>query len=439
MYPIKGKYSTAKIMTDEVNIDHAAYEQIIKFVNHPVFVNDPIIMPDYHAGAGCVVGFTMKMEDKIIPNIVGADIYCNMAMVYLGKLGWSIQDWLDFDAVVRSSIPMSFKHRAKPGLNIERDFPWALANTSVHVFTTRLNEKLGTSFKPGKYTVDWMLEAGEKYGCKPNTVINSLGTLGGGNHFIEFGISERTGENVATVHSGSRNFGKRMADYWQREARHFMQEKFITQRNKEILKIKCDTRPEHWEALINATKKPYVVNGLEWLEGEAMYNYLFEMHFAEFYAMKNTSMMVAKILALLDMRAEKQMDTISCAHNYLSFEDFIIRKGAVSAYEGEKMIIPFNMEDGILLCEGKGNSEWNNSAPHGAGRIGPRGKMKRDKSIDIKAIRKRMNAKGSYATVIPKDEIKEAYKDPEFIEKAIAPTAKIIDRIKPIITLKADD
>jgi len=147
------------------------------------------------------------------------------------------------------------------------------------------------------------------------------------------------------------------------------------------------------------------------------------------------------ILQVLNLEPRLMLlpDTVHTIHNYINFEDWIIRKGAVSARQGERMLIPFNMEDGILICEGKGNEEWNFSAPHGAGRLHGRKAMKLRKDINTKNIRKRMNDKGIYLSVVPKDEVKEAYKDPKFIEDAIAPTATIVDRLTPTLTLKADD
>jgi len=152
--------------------------------------------------------------------------------------------------------------------------------------------------------------------------------------------------------------------------------------------------------------------------------------------------MMSTILQTLNLPQKLLLskDTVHTVHNYIDLNrDFIIRKGAVASYKGEKMLIPFNMEDGILVCEGKSNEDWNLSAPHGAGRIGPRKAMKQDKSIDVREIRERMNAKGIFASVLPKDELKMAYKDAEFIENAIAPTADIVDRLKPVLPIKAED
>jgi RNA-splicing ligase RtcB len=165
------------------------------------------------------------------------------------------------------------------------------------------------------------------------------------------------------------------------------------------------------------------------------------MNFAQIYAQENISIMMSVILQTLNLPVTLMMstDTVHTVHNYINFEDFIIRKGAVRSIKGQKLLIPFNMEDGILVCEGKSNEEWNCSAPHGAGRLFGRKDMKRRKDINVRDIRDRMNEKGICLSVVPKDEVKEAYKDPKFIERAIKPTATIIDRLRPVLPLKADD
>lgn len=440
MYAIKGKYSTAYIMTDEVDIDQKAYEQILTFVNNHVFVNDSRIMADYHFGAACVIGFTMYMADKIIPNIVGVDIGCNMLYVnFLKFLDFDKLQWLAIDKQVRKRIPMAFNHRNKPSLDIYEGFPWRISSLQMDVFTSHLNRRLKTEYKGTSYSPDWFFELCERVRCKPVVAVNSIGSLGGGNHFIEFGTSKETGNTGVTVHSGSRNLGLKVANYWQKKAKDNLKRCYQVEFQNTIKKIKEENPPETWDDLIKAAKHPPTPTGLEYLEGEDMYGYLHEMNFCQSYAHQNVVTMMSTILQILNLPVTLMMNTVHTVHNYINFEDFVIRKGAVASYKGQKMLIPFNMEDGILICEGKSNEEWNFSAPHGAGRLFGRGDMKRRKDINTRDIRDRMNEKGIFLSVVPKDEVKEAYKEPEFIEKAIAPTATIIDRIKPVLTLKADD
>jgi RNA-splicing ligase RtcB len=259
------------------------------------------------------------------------------------------------------------------------------------------------------------------------------------NHFVEFGTSKNTGNTCCTVHSGSRNLGARVASYWQNKAKENLKQRYQVEFQNTIKKIKEENPMSEWNTLIKAAKSPPTPTGLEYLDGDDMYGYLHEMNFCQAYAYQNVLTMMSVILQTLNLPVTLMMKAIHTVHNYINFDDFIIRKGAVSSYKGQKMIIPFNMEDGLLICEGKSNEEWNFSAPHGAGRLFGRGDMKRREDINVRDIRDRMNDKGIFLSVVPKDEVKEAYKDPSFIEETIEPTATIIDRIKPVLTLKAGD
>lgn len=443
MYSIKGKYSTAHIMTDETDIDSVAYGQILGFVNNHVFTNDSRIMPDYHAGAGAVIGFTMPMTDKIIPNVIGVDIGCNMLYVsFSQRLNYDKSQWLSIDKQVRKEIPMSFNHKSDVTLwDFTQDFPWLIAGYQMEMFTNKFNKKMATDYRSPQYNAKWFLELCERVNCKPNVAINSIGSLGGGNHFIEFGISEETNFNGCTIHSGSRNLGLKVANYWQKKAKENLKQKYLVEFPNVVKEIKANNPQKNWNVLIKAAKHLPTPTGLEYLEGEDMYNYLHEMNFCQNYAKHNVAKMMMKILEILDIpwQAATSSYTVHTTHNYINFDDMIIRKGAISSYKEKKMLIPFNMEDGILVCVGKSNEEWNFSAPHGAGRLFGRKAMKERKDINTRDIRDRMNKKGIYLSVVPKDEVKEAYKDPEFIEKTIKPTATIVDRIKPVLTLKVGD
>jgi len=350
--------------------------------------------------------------------------------------------WLVIDRQIRKRIPMAQKHRANPAYNnFHSDFPWGIATLQQQVFTSKLNKMFGTDYKGVDYNPKWFFDLCERVNCNPTTAVNSIGSLGGGNHFIEFSNSEQTGNTGVTIHSGSRNLGLKIANYWQRKAVANLKHRYQVDFQNTIKEIKATQPQEKWDKLIKAAKLPPTKTGLEYLEGEDWYGYLHEMNFAQIYAQENVATMASVILTTLNLPAALMMspDNVHTTHNYISFEDFIVRKGAVRSIKGEKMLIPFNMEDGILICEGKSNEEWYQSAPHGAGRLFGRGEMKRDSSISTKAIKKRMQDKGLITSVVPKDEVKEAYKDPAFIEGAIAPTATIVDRLKPIITLKAKD
>lgn len=443
MIPITGKYSTATVMVGDPNhvVEPDEYKQILSFVNCPVFTNDSKIMPDYHYGKGAVIGFTMPMTDQIIPNIVGVDISCNMFYVSFQKhLDFSRDMWLAVDKQIRKKIPMAQSHHKTPYQDINK-FPWAIASLAMDKFASRLNKHLGTEYEKVTYDPDYFFHLCDKVNCKPVTAVNSIGSLGGGNHFIEFNVSEATGHTGVVLHAGSRNLGLKVANYWQKVAKNNIKKKYTVERDKQIRELKCNLPMEKWDAAIKATKLPPVNTGLEYLEGEDMFGYLVDMHFCHYYAYQNLLCMAYIILETLNLppRLLMSKDNVHTIHNFIDPEDLIIRKGAVRSYAGERMLIPFNMEDGILICEGKSNEEWNFSAPHGAGRLFGRKAMKKRKDINTRDIRDRMNKNGVLVSVLPKDEVKEAYKDPKFIEEAIAPTADIVDRLIPVLPIKADD
>jgi len=349
--------------------------------------------------------------------------------------------WMAVDRQIRKRIPMAKNHRRKPALDFENEFPWSLATLQMQIATTSFNKKFNTGHKGGPYTSKWFFDLCERVRCKPAMAVNSIGSLGGGNHFIEFSNSQKTGNTGVTVHSGSRNLGLKVCNYWQRLAKDNLKKRYEIDFQNTIKDIKANNPMNAWNALIRAAKLPPTPTGLEYLDGEDMYGYLHDMFFCQVYAHSNVNTMMYEIIKILNLdpvlMASK--DTVHTVHNYISFEDWIIRKGAVSSYIGQNMLIPLNMEEGIDIYEGKSNEDWYNSAPHGAGRRFGRKEMKLRRDIDTRVIRERMNKKGIYLSIVPKDEVKEAYKPSEFIRKEITPTASFVDHLVPVLTLKADD
>jgi RNA-splicing ligase RtcB len=260
----------------------------------------------------------------------------------------------------------------------------------LRLFTMAYNRKFGVKYDIPEY--DFM-DLCSRIGCDYDRFCKSIGTLGGGNHFIEIGKSEQTGDYWITFHSGSRQFGLKVAVYHQRRAGK---------------------------------------GELAYLVGREAFDYLVDMVIAQKYADRNREVMANIIMKSLDLEAR---ETVVSVHNYIDFNDFIIRKGAITSYKDQKMIIPWNMEDGIILCEGKSNPEWNYSAPHGAGRAGSRAWAKKKFSSEV--AHNRMKDKGIYSSCVPVDEVKEAYKDPTIIEKYLGPTATIVDRLIPVLNLKS--
>lgn len=378
MFEIVGKYTSAKIMSD--NIEETAYTQILEVCNQKIFEGAHIVIqPDCHAGAGCVIGFTMPLTNFVIPNLIGVDIGCSVSGYKLGTIKELSADEIGrFDIYLRANLPSGFSTQKKCFLP---------SDTALYRSITTINAKLG---------------------IKDERILNSIGSLGGGNHFVEIGKTDKN-EYWLFIHSGSRNFGLQIAKYHQAKARQFIEsDKIIgVQRGLEYLKL--DT-----------------------YEGQA---YIQDMKTAQEYAVYNHKIM-SKIL--LDWFSVRNPKTIHTTHNYINFADHIMRKGAISAQLDEEVIIPFNMRDGVIIAKGKGNKEWNYSAPHGAGRILGRKEAKRQLSME--QFREEMkNVYSSCIDISTLDEAPMAYKPKEEILKHIGDTLEILDFIKPIYNFKASE
>lgn len=366
-------YSTPKI--NALGLDDETMSQIHKVSNIPAFENI-CIMPDAHAGAGSPIGFTARVAGYVCPNVVGVDIGCGVRGVFIGKKDI---DYEALDSYLKSEIPLGMRHRTEPA-----------------------------TFKAGEQKViDMALRCQDRIGFNRHSVANQVGTLGGGNHFIEIG--ESSSGKWIFIHSGSRNFGLTVAKYYQAIAVE-----------KQVL----------------ATPK-----GLECLSLEDEgYEYLRDMGIAQEIAKLNREVMMRSILTFLD--AKKLTDT-DCVHNYIG-ADLIIRKGAISAYKGEPTLTPLNMMDGTVIGRGKGNeTDYNNSAPHGAGRLFARGAMKRrfaSGELTLEGFKHDME--GVFSTTVNEstyDESPYAYKPYEMIKQYLEETIEILDIAKPKYNLKGGE
>ncbi len=414
MITVEGKYNQAKIYTD--TCDQSTIAQVRNLLNQRCAAGSRVrIMPDCHAGAGCVIGTTMTIQDKVIPSLVGVDIGCGMLAT---KLKEKRIDLPKFDSVSQAEIPSGMRMRETPHS--------LAADVSA--------EELACYRKPNSRV-------------SPEVFTLSLGTLGGGNHFWELDRDE-TGDIWLVVHTGSRRSGKDVAEYYQREAYErlnclgekrkaeiteqkaaFIQRLRDEGREKEINKL----LPE-WQAALPEPEitVPYEV---AWCEGTLFDDYIHDMRVMQRYAALNRRIITETILKKCKLHAVEQFETV---HNYIDLERMILRKGSVSAKDGERLLIPINMRDGALICIGKGNPDWNESAPHGAGRLMSRTEAKN--TISMKDYKESMN--GIYTTCINKgtlDESPFAYKPIDEIVKNIEPTAQIVSRIKPIYNFKAGD
>ena len=399
MLELKGKYGDAKVFTDVV--DSESISQVINLLNQPYVEGSKVrMMPDIHAGAGCTIGTTMTIKDKICPNLVGVDIGCGMETIRIKESHIELQS---LDKLIRREIPSGF---------------------AIHN-------------KPHRYhkLVDL-----EKLACAKHVDIDraekSIGTLGGGNHFIEANMDD-DGNIYIVVHSGSRHLGLEIAKYYQDAGYKALTTYSAEEIDAAITELKAAGRQKEIQKVLKEMKSKHspIPKPLAYVDGHLMEMYLHDMKIAQEFAMLNRKAMIDIIVNGLDVHVVEQFTTV---HNYIDTDNMILRKGAVSAQEGEKLLIPINMRDGSLICTGKGNEDWNCSAPHGAGRLMSRSAAK--ESFTVSEFKKQME--GIYTTSVGRstlDECPMAYKKTEDIVDNIHPTAEIESIIKPIYNFKAGE
>lgn len=395
---VKGECNEAKIFASVVEQD--ALEQIKTLCDQPFAYNSKIrIMPDVHAGAGCTIGTTMTISDTVVPNLVGVDIGCGMEVIKVKNKFIEVQK---LDKLIRQAIPAGFSIRGKN-----------------HPFAEKID--LNELYCAKK------VDIGRAY--------RSMGTLGGGNHFIEADKDEN-GRIYIVIHSGSRHLGLEVAKYYQELAWKSINSVPKDELQKLIEQYKKEGRETELESAIKAMyadQNTDVPKELAYVSGNLFTSYIHDMKIVQRFAALNRQAMMDEIIRGMKLKVDEQFTTI---HNYIDTENMILRKGAVSAQLGEKLIIPINMRDGCLICTGKGNPDWNYSAPHGAGRLMSRRQAK--ESFTVSAYRKEME--GIYSTSISSETLDEcpmAYKRIEDIVDNIAPTVDIDAIIKPIYSFKA--
>ncbi len=400
MIEVNGKYNTAKIFTDIVDQDSIA--QVTLLCNQEFVKGSKIrLMPDIHAGAGCTIGTTMTIADKIVPNLVGVDIGCGMETVKIKEKHIEPQK---LDKLIYEKIPSGFNIREKP-----------------HRYFNNISIEDLYCYKE----------------INPIRAEKSLGTLGGGNHFIE-ADKDDDGYVYIVVHSGSRHLGLEVANYYQEEGYKTLNGTTKKNLDELIEKLKSQKREKEIQKSITAfknTKKTNIPKSLAYVSGDLFKRYIHDMRIVQKYAELNRKAIMDEIIKGMKLHIIEQFTTI---HNYIDTDSMILRKGAVSANNGEKLLIPINMRDGSLICVGKGNDNWNNSAPHGAGRLMSRSAAKQ--SFTVSEFKKQMN--GIFSTSIGKatlDECPMAYKNIEDIINNISDTAEIINIIKPIYNFKAGE
>ncbi len=398
MIELKGKYNEAKIFTDVV--DEASIAQVLLLLNQEFTAGSRIrLMPDIHAGAGCTIGTTMTIADKVVPNLVGVDIGCGMEVIRVKETHLELQK---LDKLIYERIPSGFNVREKPH---------------------RYFEEICLEDLCCYRHVD--LRRAEK----------SLGTLGGGNHFIEANRDDE-GNIYVVVHSGSRHLGLEVANFYQEEGYRALNGSSRQDVEELIADLKSRGREKDIQKSVAALKKEKRTNvpkQLAYVSGELFDQYVHDMKIVQRYAELSRKAMVDEIVKGMKLHVTEQFTTI---HNYIDTEAMILRKGAVSARKGEKLLIPINMRDGSLICLGKGNDDWNQSAPHGAGRLMSRSAAK--DAFTVSEFQDQMN--GIYTTSVSRDTLDEcpmAYKGMADIVDNIGDTVDVLRVIKPIYNFKA--
>ena len=400
MVTIQGLFNTAVCYTPE--LEDLAAKQIKAVCDQAEFAGCKIrIMPDVHAGKGCTIGTTMTIQDKIVPGMVGVDIGCGMETVELAE---HEIDFDKLDALIRKEIPYGREVRdTLHALNAEIDLTQLRCADQVNL----------------------------------NRAMRSIGTLGGGNHFIEVDRSE-DGRLFLIVHSGSRHLGTEVAEYYQNEGRRALWGGANYQIQKVIAQLKAEGRFKEIQKTISALRTEHelsIPKDLAYVEGKLFEDYIHDMKITQQFAMLNRKAMVDVIMTGMGFTAVEAFTTI---HNYIDTDAMILRKGSVSARAGEKLLIPINMRDGSLICVGKGNQDWNCSAPHGAGRL-----MSRRAAFNVLSMEEfKREMEGIYTTCVLPDTLDEspmAYKSMDEIIDQIGPTAEIVERIRPVYNFKAAD
>ena len=400
MIEIKGKYNEAKIFTDAV--DSASIAQVMELCNQEFAADSRIrLMPDVHAGKGCTIGTTMTITDKAVPNLVGVDIGCGMETVRIRETHLELQK---LDKLIYEKIPSGFSIRNKPHKYLSQ-IDLSELYCARHVDLSRAEK--------------------------------SIGTLGGGNHFIEANKDEE-GNIYLVVHSGSRHLVVEVARYYQREGYRVLNHSDDASVEARIAQLKAEGREKEISKELKKLKnlkQTSIPKDLAYVSGDLFQRYIHDMKIVQNFAMLNRKAMMDEIIRGMKLHPEEQFTTV---HNYIDTDNMILRKGAVSAQSGERLLIPINMRDGSLICVGKGNEEWNYSAPHGAGRLMSRAEAKQ--SFTVSEFKKQMAE--VYTTSVSRstlDECPMAYKGMENILDNIGPTAEVIKIIRPIYNFKAGD
>jgi len=480
---LSGEHTDARVLVDDESlVEESALDQIQELVDHPAFTEPVRVMPDTHWGAGAPIGFTMPLPDRIVPNVVGVDVGCGIAVTNLGDT-LPLAD-ADRERAVREAVPMGRDtHDYDDAVHLVDEFPFERANEVFASFDAAYEERFGRPVDPLEFEFDGYdgeyfesLCARVLAGRNPGMghIIQSAGTLGGGNHFVEFARGRESGDYWLVVHSGSRYLGLATAQFWQERASERRNTQAvrdaIPREYREYLRFDPESVSDEdlyaWvtggmgESHIDKERLRGDLEGkniehafdalsdlspsgdadgrntdLDWLAGREAHGYYVDMLFAQQYARWNRELMSEAVCEALGVDPVERFGSI---HNYIDFEDLTIRKGATPAREGQRLVVPFNMADGSVIARGKGNEEWNDTAPHGAGRTMSRRQAHREGSLEgFAAAMDGVYSESVVESVL--DEAPMAYKPADAIAEAIEPTATIEERLDVVHNLKATE
>lgn len=392
MFEIQGDGTEAVVFVDdEDDLDAETVRRIHAVTNHPGISGPVRVMPDAHASGYSVVGFTAPMGERVIPQLIGGDIGCGM---HAWRLDEAIETDAETAARLREAVPGS--GRDADGIDATAEMQYCNANTARRRFERAYRDAFGKRLEPpfpfDGYDTEYFEQLCERVDASLTDAGKDAGTPGGGNHFVEFGKSRQTGDHWLVVHCGSRRLGKAVAEYWIDRA---------------------DGHPE-----------------MGWLEGAQKHGYLVDMLFCQQYASWNRELIGEAAREAVGVGA---VDGFESVHNYVDATDLVVRKGAARAHEGERLVVPLNAADGILLCEGRGNKEANRSAPHGAGRVLSRGDAK---DVLNKAAVDAALDEVTTAGEVPVSEGPQAYKDADFLLRHLDGLAEPVDHLEPVLNLK---
>lgn len=427
MIELKGKYNQCKIYNDDV--EDEALSTIINILNTKEHKDTPIrIMPDVHDGKGIVIGFTQPLTDAVCPSHVGVDIGCTVDL-YITDKPVNPEEYPIINHRINQKLAFGINLAASKKYEEKEMYKF------LRSYYDRAHAAWPEMINDIYIDDDYIYEVCTRIGMDLKKFYYSINSVGGGNHYIEIGNYK--GNYTFSIHCGSRNFGKKICEYWERVANGEIYDKKKLKEIVKEIKNSCTDKTKLPELVENA-KKTLISQTCTpgYLEGEKMKGYITDMVLATGYALFNHKIIAETIAKIFEkINGAKVVDSITSIHNYIDFEDHIIRKGAIRAYENERLLVPLNMRDGVAICMGKSNPEWNCSCSHGAGRKMSRSKAKETLSMD----KFEEEMQGIYSTSISKNTIDEspsAYKDSDTILNLISETCELIDIVKPVINIK---